>query len=78
MYYVYLLKLSNGQTYVGYTKDLKRRLNEHQTGQDDTTKRFLPCELVTYLGFKDKHKAATFELYLKSGSGFSFRNRHFV
>jgi putative endonuclease len=63
---------------MGKTNDLVRRFKEHQTGQDNTTKRFLPCELITYIAFRNKHKAALFELYLKSGSGFAFRKRHLV
>ncbi|MCL4390065.1 MAG: GIY-YIG nuclease family protein [Patescibacteria group bacterium] len=78
MYYVYLLSLTNKETYVGFTEDLKRRYHEHQTGQDATTKRFLPCELIGYTAFKSKHKALAFEKYLKSGSGFAFRNRHLI
>ena len=30
MYYVYLIKsLKTGETYIGYTSDLKRRIREH-------------------------------------------------
>jgi len=42
------------------------------------TKRFLPCKLVTYLAFNSKKLAIKFERYLKTGSGFAFRNRHLV
>lgn len=78
MHYVYILKLRNSQHYVGSTHDLKRRLNEHISGQELATKRFLPCTLVTYLGFSSKKRAIKFEQYLKTGSGFAFRNRHLV
>jgi hypothetical protein len=40
MYYVYLLKLSNGSIYTGCTPDLKRRLKEHQDGKAASTKKF--------------------------------------
>jgi putative endonuclease len=78
MFYVYILKLKNGDYYIGYTDDLKRRLEEHQSGQVATTKRYLPLELVSYFAFKSKKKALSFERYLKTGSGFAFRNRHLV
>lgn len=78
MFYVYLLRLSNKETYVGFTENLKRRYYEHQTGQDATTKRFLLRELIGYTAFKSKYKALAFEKYLKSGSGFAFRKKHLI
>lgn len=75
-FYVYLLKLSNGDFYVGRSDNLKRRLSEHQRGEDATTSKFLPVKLVTYLAFANKTNAVKFEKYLKTGSGFAFRNRH--
>jgi len=77
-YYVYILKLSNGDYYIGRSDNLKRRMSEHIKGQERTTSNFLPLKLVTYLDFESKTKAVLFEKYLKSGSGFAFRNRHLV
>jgi putative endonuclease len=76
--YLYILKLSNGDYYIGRTDDLKRRVKEHTLGQERTTKRFLPCKLVTYVAFDSRNRAIKFEKYLKTGSGFAFRNRHLV
>ncbi len=78
MHYVYVLQLSNGNFYVGETGDLGRRMKEHNSGQERTTKKNLPIRLVTYLGFESKPKAMQFERYLKTGSGFAFRNKHLV
>lgn len=78
MYYVYILKLSNGTYYIGRTDNLKRRIHEHISGQERTTKKFLPCKLALYIAFSKRKKAIDFELYLKTGSGFAFRNKHFV
>ncbi|MBI1870644.1 MAG: GIY-YIG nuclease family protein [Chlamydiae bacterium] len=33
MYYVYILKLENGQLYTGFTGDLRRRILEHKRGK---------------------------------------------
>lgn len=77
-YYVYVLQLSNGDHYIGRTDDLRRRVKEHMEGQQRTTKNFLPCTLVTYDAFRSKTKSIMFEKYLKTGSGFAFRNRHLV
>lgn len=76
MHYVYLFKLSNGNYYTGRTNDLRRRLREHETGNNLTTKRFLPIKLVNYLAFDTEYKAEVFEQYLKTGSGIAFRKRH--
>ena len=78
MRYVYILKLSNGDCYVGKTDDLERRLKEHTSGYNKTTSRFLPVKLVTYCAFDTLEKADRFEMYLKSGSGIAFRAKHLV
>jgi len=77
-YYVYLLKLSNGDYYVGRSDNLKRRLKEHLSGNQTTTKKFLPCKLITYVAFENKTNAVRFEKYLKTGSGIAFRNKRLI
>lgn len=78
MYCVYLLKCSDGTTYTGCTSNLKNRLERHNKGQVSYTSSRLPIELVTYIVFTDKHKAYSFEKYLKSGSGKAFTNKRFL
>jgi putative endonuclease len=47
MFYVYLLQLSDGSLYTGYTKDLDNRLEQHKSGQGSKYVRSrLPFELV--------------------------------
>ncbi|HVV80620.1 MAG TPA: GIY-YIG nuclease family protein [Pseudolabrys sp.] len=77
MFYVYLIESlsSDGERYVGLTTDLKRRLQEHNTGKSYHTSKFRPWRLATYVAFSDRAKAESFELYLKSGSGHAFANR---
>lgn len=79
MYYSYILfsKLRN-RYYIGYTEDLRRRFREHKTHQVTTTKDYGELELVWYAAFKSKDNALAFEKYLKSSSGFSFRNKRLV
>ena len=78
MHYVYLLE--NGspepQRYIGVTTDLKRRFAEHSAGKARHTSKYKPWRLVTYVAFSDELKAASFERYLKSGSGHAFAKRH--
>ncbi len=78
MYYVYLLKLSNNDIYTGSIKDLKQRVADHQEGKNISTKPFRPIELIYYCAFPAKTQAIKFEMYLKSGSGKAFRNKHLI
>ena len=78
LYSVYIIKLINGDYYVGRTDNFKRRIREHYSGQQRTTKNFLPLKLITFVNFTSKHLAIKFEKYLKTGSGLAFRNRHLV
>ena len=63
------------KTYIGYTEDLKTRLAAHNHGQSPHKSKFKPWEIITYIAFKDKSKALTFEKYLKSHSGKAFSNK---
>ena len=78
MYYVYILKMSNGDYYTGYTTKLPQRIMQHQQHTVHATKQAKSRELVFYSAFKTKKKAMTFEKYLKSSSGFAFRNKRLV
>lgn len=50
--YMYILKCSNGKYYTGSTKDLIKRIEEHQNGLGaNYTKKHLPVELVYYEEF---------------------------
>ena len=78
MFYAYILKLSNGQYYTGFSEDLKARMKKHKKNAVRTTARLHLIELVFYAAFKEKKKALTFERYLKSSSGFAFRNKKLI
>jgi len=78
MYYVYLLKLSNGNIYTGSTPDVKRRSKEHERGECEATRNFRPLQVIWFCGFPDRLSARQFENYLKTGSGQAFRNKHLI
>jgi len=78
MHHIYILKLSNNQYYVGETRNLKSRVTQHSQSNTKTTTRIKPEELVFYAAFKTKNKSLEFEKYLKSSSGFAFRNKHLI
>ncbi|MES2962019.1 MAG: GIY-YIG nuclease family protein [Pseudomonadota bacterium] len=81
MYYTYILKSispsSQEKTYIGYTSDLKKRLERHNSGECNFTSKYTPWELQSYFAFRDKKTALNFEKYLKSFSGKAFANKHF-
>ena len=66
MYYVYLLKNSNGQFYIGYSKDLKRRLAEHRTKKVKTTERLGYSHLLYYEAYPDEFSAKNREQNLNN------------
>lgn len=78
MWYVYLIKCSDGTTYTGCTSNLDERLKRHNNKEVSYTSTRLPIHLVTYIAFTDKFKAYSFEKYLKSGSGKAFSNKRFL
>lgn len=78
MQYVYLLRCSDGTTYVGCTSNIEERLKRHYNKEVRWTKDRLPVTLITYIAFSDKYKAFEFERYLKSGSGRAFAKKRFV
>ena len=65
MYCVYVLKMSNGQFYIGYTSNLKRRMFQHEAGESFTTKKFLPVELIYCEVYKSRADAMERERKLK-------------
>ncbi len=70
--------MNNYQYYSGYSSNVKQRVTEHKRGNVAATSNFRPLELVYYAGFKTQKLATNFEKYLKSSSGFAFRNKHLI
>ena len=78
MWFVYVLKCSDGNHYTGCTQNIHARIEKHQSGHVPATKGRLPVELITYIAFADKFKAFAFEKYLKGGSGRAFLRKRLV
>ena len=79
MYYVYLIESIHFPEilYVGYTTNLKQRLETHNSGGSIHTEKYRPWKLVMYLGFTKQSSAKDFEKYLKSQSGRAFAKKRF-
>jgi len=67
MYYFYILECKDGKRYYGYTNDLKRRLSEHKSGINISTKHRRPVELVYYEVCSSKVEVMQRERQFKSG-----------
>jgi putative endonuclease len=63
MFYVYLLRSEThpNETYIGSTRDLRRRLAEHNAGKSIHTNKFEPWVLNAYIALPEKHLAEQFE-----------------
>ena len=66
MFYVYVLKSKKDKRlYIGYTNDLRRRLGEHNRGENKSTKHRTPLSLVYYEAYRSKEDAEKREKKLK-------------
>ena len=66
MYYVYVLYSPDAdKCYYGCTKDLNRRVSEHQAGQNTSTAQAADWQLVYYEAYKSKQDATDREAKLK-------------
>ncbi len=67
--YVYILKCADGSYYTGSTKNLWKRLMEHQSGEGaNYTRKRLPVELVYYEEFNRIDEAFYREHQIKKWS----------
>jgi putative endonuclease len=73
MYYTYVLKsIKDNLLYVGFSKDLKQRLELHERGAVESTRERRPFKLIYYEACIDKNDAIRREKYLKSYHGKMF------
>jgi len=79
MFYTYILQSKKDKSfYIGTTSDLKQRLNDHNQHHSKYSSTKAPFDVVWYGGFGTKKLAIRFEKYLKSSSGYAFRNKHLI
>jgi putative endonuclease len=66
-YYVYMLKLISKKsiTYVGYTKDIKKRISLHNSGKGAKFTRGRKWKLIYKEKHVSKNKAISREYYIK-------------
>lgn len=70
MYYFYILRsLKNNKLYLGYTTDLRKRVESHNSEENKATKPYAPYELIFYCAFKNEKDALGCEKYFKTTAG---------
>ena len=70
MYYVYAISsLYRNYIYVGLTDNIERRISEHNSGRNKTTKPYLPFSLIHFEEYTTRTEAREKEKYYKSGIG---------
>ncbi len=66
MFYVYVFKsIKDGNNYIGSTNDLRRRLQEHNSGESKSTKPRAPFEFRYYEAYTSEREAKDREFRLK-------------
>lgn len=77
MYYVYILhSLKDNKLYIGFTKDILRRFNDHNKGKVKSTKNRVPFQLIYYEACRNMDDALHREKYLKTTYGHRYiKNR---
>ena len=73
MYYVYVLhSVLDNNIYVGYSSDLKNRIQQHNEGLVQSTKNRRPLKLLYYEACINQQDATHREKYLKTSWGKRF------
>ena len=76
MYYSYVLQsVKDDGFYIGFTKDLKLRFEEHINGRVDSTRNRRPLNLIYYEACLTQEDATRREKYLKTYNGKKFLHK---
>jgi putative endonuclease len=77
-YFVYIIQsTTSSKWYVGFSADLKTRINNHNAGFNVATKNRGPWELIFVREFSSKMEAIEFERYLKKTKNKAYIRRAF-
>ncbi|TFG73274.1 MAG: GIY-YIG nuclease family protein [Flavobacteriales bacterium] len=69
-YYVYVLRSTKFErNYVGFTRNVSKRLRQHKAGKNKSTKPYLSWKLLFFESFQTKAEALEREKFLKTGKG---------
>ena len=70
IHFVYILQSEKDKKfYIGYTANLKKRIQEHRDGDVDSTKYRRPLKLIFYEAYLNQKDALRREDYFKTTAG---------
>ena len=73
MHFVYVLYSKNfDRTYTGMTINVSKRIEQHNTKQNKSTKAYVPWIIILIEEYKTRPEAREREKYLKTGVGREF------
>ena len=76
MYYTYILRsLIDKKHYSGYTDNLKRRFQDHNSGKVESTKHRKPFILIYYEAYLHQQDATSREKFFKTQWGRNYLRR---
>lgn len=75
MFYVYILEGQRKKRYIGYTANLKKRLERHRRGEVFTTKEYKNIRIIYVEGYRNIKDAKGRERFLKSGAGWRYMKK---
>lgn len=76
LFYVYVLEsLKDGDRYIGFTTNLRKRIEEHNKGRNFSTNPRKPFKLIYYEVCTNEDDARRREKYFKSTGGRRFLTR---
>ena len=65
MWYVYVLQSNKIHWYIGSTKDLRKRILKHNSGENKSTKYGIPWKVIYYEAALNRKDARAKEKYIK-------------
>ncbi|MEA1936653.1 MAG: GIY-YIG nuclease family protein [Patescibacteria group bacterium] len=69
MFYVYVIRSTKKKYhYIGYTSNLRKRLQEHNSGKTKSIKHLIPFELIYYEAYNTDNLARKREINLKKNA----------
>ena len=80
MFFVYILYSEKyKRTYTGQTENINKRLSQHNTGKNKSTKSYVPWKIIHLEKYATRKEALEREKYLKSSAGRRFiKNKFFT
>ncbi|PIP21324.1 MAG: excinuclease ABC subunit C [Candidatus Nealsonbacteria bacterium CG23_combo_of_CG06-09_8_20_14_all_40_13] len=73
MHYVYVLQNLENKIYIGYSKNIKQRIKDHNSGKgSQTTRKSRHWSLIYFEGYLNQNDAQNREKFLKGGSGYKY------